>query len=142
MWAGLVANIPAGWLLCNGANGTPDLRDRFIVGAANGANPGATGGIGTHTHAAHTGIISHTHTTDSLGAHVHAQQRFPTATGGSTGFTVDTSMSGTPAAANDTASAGAHTHTAAAPAGAVSELGHDSLDNRPPFYALCFIQKT
>lgn len=142
MWGGLVANIPAGWLLCNGANGTPDLRDRFIVGAANGANPGATGGVSTHQHAAHTGIITHTHATDSQGAHVHAQQRFPTATGGSTGFTVDTSMSGTQAAANDTASGGAHTHTAAAPAGAVTEYAHDSLDNRPPYYALCFIQKT
>jgi len=50
MWSGLLANIPSGWALCNGANGTPDLRDRFIVGAANGANPGTTGGAGTHGH--------------------------------------------------------------------------------------------
>ena len=73
---------------------------------------------------AHTDVPTHTHATDSQGAHVHAQQRFPTATGGSTGFTVDTSMSGTPAAANDTASGGAHTHTAAAPAGAVASQPH------------------
>lgn len=33
MWSGTVATIPANWALCNGLNGTPDLRDRFIVGA-------------------------------------------------------------------------------------------------------------
>ena len=33
MWSGTVANIPTGWYLCNGSNGTPDLRDKFIVGA-------------------------------------------------------------------------------------------------------------
>lgn len=33
MWKGTVATIPSGWVLCNGSNGTPDLRDRFIVGA-------------------------------------------------------------------------------------------------------------
>jgi len=33
IWSGTIASIPAGYVLCNGANGTPDLRDRFIVGA-------------------------------------------------------------------------------------------------------------
>lgn len=33
MWKGTVATIPTGWTLCNGSNGTPDLRNRFIVGA-------------------------------------------------------------------------------------------------------------
>lgn len=50
MWGGLVSAIPSGWVLCNGANGTPDLRDRFVKGAANGQNPGATGGAATHGH--------------------------------------------------------------------------------------------
>jgi hypothetical protein len=44
MWSGTVASIPAGWALCNGTNGTPDLRDRFIVGAGNTYTPGNTGG--------------------------------------------------------------------------------------------------
>lgn len=34
MWSGSIASIPAGWALCDGTNGTPDLRDRFIVGAS------------------------------------------------------------------------------------------------------------
>ena len=36
MWSGAIANIPVGWALCNGQNGTPDLRARFIVGAGEG----------------------------------------------------------------------------------------------------------
>lgn len=61
MWAGLVADIPTGWALCDGQNGTPDLRNRFIKGASGEA--GATGGSSTHTHAAHTmGAIAATAT--------------------------------------------------------------------------------
>ena len=46
MWSGQVSNIPSGWKLCDGNNGTPDLRGRFIVGASasGGYDPGATGG--------------------------------------------------------------------------------------------------
>jgi microcystin-dependent protein len=44
MWSGTVSQIPDGWALCDGSNGTPDLRDRFVVGAGNGYALGATGG--------------------------------------------------------------------------------------------------
>jgi hypothetical protein len=50
MWSGLLTNIPSGWALCDGSNGTPDLRDRFIYGVQAGENPGATGGNSAHTH--------------------------------------------------------------------------------------------
>lgn len=50
MWHGTLATIPAGWFLCNGSNGTPDLRNMFVKGAANGQNPGATAGSATHGH--------------------------------------------------------------------------------------------
>lgn len=48
MWAGLLANIPSGWHLCDGQAGTPDLRSKFIKGSAAGIDPGVTGG-GTYT---------------------------------------------------------------------------------------------
>jgi len=44
IWSGSVASIPSGWYLCNGANGTPNLRDRFVVGAGSSYAVGATGG--------------------------------------------------------------------------------------------------
>ena len=49
MWSGAISNIPTGWALCDGNNGTPNLTDRFIVGAGNDYTVGATGGEATHT---------------------------------------------------------------------------------------------
>jgi len=33
LWSGSIATIPANYALCDGTNGTPDLRDRFVIGA-------------------------------------------------------------------------------------------------------------
>lgn len=68
MWAGLLANIPSGWALCDGQNGTPDLREKFVKGAAASQNPGDAGGALTHGHAAH---LSHTHDYTQVPNHVH-----------------------------------------------------------------------
>lgn len=42
MWGGSVATIPSGWRLCDGTNGTPDLRDRFVIGARSDSGGSAT----------------------------------------------------------------------------------------------------
>ena len=47
---GAIVNIPSGWTLCDGTNGTPDLQDKFIVGAGDTYNPGITGGAINHNH--------------------------------------------------------------------------------------------
>ena len=47
LWSGSEGSIPSGWYLCNGSNSTPDLRDRFIVGAGNSYGVGDTGGATT-----------------------------------------------------------------------------------------------
>jgi len=75
MWSGLIRDIPAGWSLCDGTLGTPDLRDRFIVGARADYNgvakstlegrPTQTGGSVTHTHTFTTD--GHLHGTKSGG---------------------------------------------------------------------------
>lgn len=45
MWSGLIAAIPAGWIICDGNGGTPNLLARFVEGVATAAtNPGTTGG--------------------------------------------------------------------------------------------------
>ena len=61
LWSGSVALIPAGWQLCDGTNGTPDLRNRFLVGAGDTFNPGGTGGATTHTHDFTANTHTHSH---------------------------------------------------------------------------------
>ena len=77
MWSGTIATIPSGWLLCNGSNGTPDLRDKFIVGASvdsGGQSVTTITGGNTKTGGSKDAIVvSHTHTataTDS--GHTHS----------------------------------------------------------------------
>lgn len=66
LWSGAVAAVPVGWALCNGSSGTPDLRDRFVVGAGSSYAVGATGGANTVTLDA-TMIPSHTHSLTASG---------------------------------------------------------------------------
>ena len=69
MWAGTVAGIPAGWALCNGLNGTPNLQDRFIVGAGAGYGVGAAGGTTAHTHGG--AVAAHSLAVNEMPMHNH-----------------------------------------------------------------------
>jgi hypothetical protein len=78
MWSGSVASIPAGWVLCDGTSSTPDLRDRFVVGAGSTYIPGNTGGAATATLSV-TNLPSHQHGISGSGTtsavsndHVHS----------------------------------------------------------------------
>ena len=59
-WYGNTGNIPTGFVLCDGNNNTPDLRDRFIVGAGSAYSPGDTGGSKDAV------LVSHFHTTENF----------------------------------------------------------------------------
>lgn len=50
LWFGAIVNIPAGWSLCDGSNGTPDLQDNFVLGAGDTYNPNDSGGDADHGH--------------------------------------------------------------------------------------------
>lgn len=67
MWSGLIADIPEGWTLCDGSNGAPDLRDKFLVGAGSTYAEGATGGANTVA-LTNNHLPSHQH---SIGSHSH-----------------------------------------------------------------------
>ena len=64
MWSGAIAEIPAGWKLCDGTDGTPDLTDRFVAGAGGQYNVGDTGGEDEHT-LTEAEMPSHTHDYDT-----------------------------------------------------------------------------
>lgn len=67
MWSGSIASIPAKWVLCNGLNGTPNLTNRFVLGAGNTYAVGATGGEATHTLTVNE-MPSHSHTVEAGGS--------------------------------------------------------------------------
>lgn len=65
MWHGLIANIPSGWVVCDGNSGTPNLLAKFVEGVATAAtNPGATGGATSKT------TVGHSHSLISPGNYV------------------------------------------------------------------------
>jgi microcystin-dependent protein len=75
LWYGSVANVPPGWAVCDGTNGTPDLRDKFILGAGSTYNYGQSGGSANVT-LSNAHLPSHTHSivcenTDHQHNHVH-----------------------------------------------------------------------
>ena len=81
MWSGTIATIPSGWLLCNGASGTPDLRNKFIIGAFSddsGTAKTTITGTSTQTGGSKDAIVvSHTHTaTVTDPGHLHTFTRY------------------------------------------------------------------
>lgn len=59
LWSGLIADIPGGFALCDGTNGTPNLQNNFVVGAGDGYVVGAAGGSTTQVHTGTTDGHSH-----------------------------------------------------------------------------------
>lgn len=160
IWSGSIAAVPTGWVLCDGNNSTPDLRDRFVVGAGQGYSVGDTGGSATVS-LVEANLPAHLHsvslTTDSQGSHTHPVTdpghfhgvnawlgaQSPGQGGGAdagqrlSGLTTINSNSATTGISIQ--SAGAHTHSVSGNTGNTgSGTGHE---NRPPYYALAYIMK-
>ena len=118
MWSGSANNVPSGWALCDGGNGRPDLRNRFIVGAGDSYGVGATGGAASVTLTKEQ-MPSHSHNLtmyggDLVGAWKDSNNFFMT-------WTKYDRNSNTKVT---DATGGGQAH-----------------ENRPPYFALCFIIK-
>ena len=145
LWSGTIATIPAGWLLCDGTSSTPDLRNRFVIGAhsdSGGAAKTTVTGSSTLSGGSKDSIVvSHTHTatSSSENAHSHNYDKasgsgFAQISGGGVGsITVLTGNSST-----TTSTVSAHNHTIT-----VNSTGSSGTDaNLPPYYALAYIMKS
>ena len=133
LWSGSSGTIPSGWLLCDGSNSTPDLRNRFVVGATSTYAVGATGG------SADAIAVSHTHTatstvTDPGHTHNYGQSE-RTQVGTDNGVAYDSEPSS--AFATSSSTTGITVATSIATAGSSGTNA-----NLPPYYALCYIMKS
>jgi microcystin-dependent protein len=147
MWSGAATAIPTGWVLCDGTSGTPDLRERFIVGAGgdnptvavNGTfggpyNPGNTGGFnGVALTVAQ--MPSHSHTAGTAGSHQHMVKEVSRGDEGSSGTDQSVGSHDEGGTEKYTSFAGDHAHSISSTGGGAAH------ENRPPYYALAFIMK-
>lgn len=157
MWAGAINEIPTGWKLCDGTNGTPDLRSRFVVGYnSSEADYNAVGKVGgakdvTLTEAQ---MPSHGHTTELAGGHQHAYadsyhiENAASISGPRVPGTVVENLGGSYVGSEGadqdnnrilyrnrmTQSGGQHSHIVK------TSGGGQAHENRPPYYTLAFIQ--
>jgi hypothetical protein len=126
MWSGSIATIPSGWLLCNGSSGTPDLRDRFVVGAGTTYAVDATGGSANAT------LVSHTHTASVVDpGHNHSVPLIQQV--GTFGSQLHGAWNGG-STATTTASTGISVTNSTEGSSATNA-------NLPPYYALAYIMK-
>jgi microcystin-dependent protein len=170
MWGGATANIPTGWQLCNGSNGTPDLRGQFIVGAGGSYSVGATGGSSSVSLSS-ANLPGHTHGFTVTGNTNSGGSSTPTATTGIidpghshsyflAGSPEPQSGSSTQCLTNPEASSAqtgtsitnisaittispipAHQHAISLSGTTQSTGSGTAFSNLPPYYALCYIQK-
>ena len=145
IWSGASNAIPSGWVLCNGSNSTPDLRNRFVIGAGSGYAVNATGGSATKTLGT-ANLPSHTHTAGTLnavsnGAHTHTYvDQYVVINNGYRPWPANNNDC---AARNvDTGGNGAHTHALTGNTGDQCGTMAQSFSILPPYYALCYIMKT
>jgi hypothetical protein len=129
MWSGSIVSIPSGWYLCDGNNSTPDLRNRFIVGAGSTYSVAATGGsadaiVVSHTHSASVTDPGHTHNINGYAFGASGPATIPSGTNEYVvnRIVADSNTTGISVANSTTGSSGTNA-------------------NLPPYYALAYIMK-
>lgn len=149
MWSGSVATIPAGWQLCDGTNGSPDLRDRFVVGAGSLYGVGAAGGSKDAITVAHSHGVT---ITDPGHTHAYVDRYYAENSASLVGATSTAAIGGHNASLGGNGSDNdnntyltLNTNTSSATTGitaVTTSTGSSGTDaNLPPYFALCLIIK-
>ena len=141
LWSGAANAIPSGWVLCNGSNGTPDLRDRFVVGAGSGYSVGATGGSANAT------LVSHSHGSGTLSAADHTHNFKASNRAGDEDAWSNTNKAFIGdldnAAFTQSGTNKIYGSGSLSVSGSTASQGSSATNaNLPPYYALCYIMKT
>lgn len=144
MWSGALDDIPDGWVLCDGSDGTPNLQDRFVVGAGTQYNVNDTGGE-DEVELSEAELAPHSHGSGSLstgsgGSHSHSIRHSETdTTDFGDHFNAEIVWEDDADETAVTESGGSHSHSVS---GSTSSSGSgEAHENRPPYYALAYIMK-
>lgn len=144
MFHGEATDIPKGWAICNGENGTPNLIDKFIKASTTSGETGGQSSITidvenlpSHTHSL---TSSKTLTTSSNGAHTHTfRGKYGKSDNADDRDCIET---GSTTDSITTSSNGAHTHTIDLSSMTLGNTGEGkAIDWEPVFYSLIFIMK-
>lgn len=136
IWNGPLSEIPSGYAICDGNNGTPNLLDRFPRQPADTANIGTTGGVASVTvDSSSMPAHSHSGSTDDAGQHDHTFPTHFTVGGNVDHFDYSVVSSGS---TRSTTTNGAHSHTDTTTDATGSS---NSVENRPQYHEVAFIMK-
>ena len=141
LWSGASNAIPSGFVLCDGSNSTPDLRGRFVVGFSNTDSDydvNDTGGSKDNTLSV-SQLPSHNHSFSGSATHnhTHTKATHPSGSG------PEQNQSGGPEDRTNFGDTGTTSTATVTISGTTGNQGSGSaIENRPPYYALCYIMKT
>jgi len=129
IWTGAIASIPAGYVICDGNNSTPNLLTRFVEGVATAAtNPGSTGGASSKTTSGHQHKECHVYHSSYKARAFYDSTVAPYGTSGSSSATQYSALTSGSASGR--------------PYALTASVTDSIADIRPKYYDVAFIMKT
>lgn len=139
IWTQNTGDIPSGWALCDGGNGTPNLLGKFVKGVSGASSsPGSGGGQAAYT-LSESQMSSHSHggSTNSSGSHNHGIRTRTGTSSSSSGYARPVDWPNRSSSTGTNSRNTSHSHSMTMnPTG-----GSSSIDNIPSYMEVCYIMK-